>query len=75
MFNNQQSHPLRILQWNARSIKYKINELSKHCDGFDIIYISETWLTFDMTIRLRGYDVIREDRVGQKGLDFHQQKH
>lgn len=58
--------PLRIIQWNAKSIKYKINELSHNSLDFDIIIISETWL--DVTdINIRGFDVIRKDRMGRRG--------
>ena len=39
-FNN-----LKILQWNANSSYFKYTELSKNCEDFNLILISETWLS------------------------------
>jgi len=32
---------LRILQWNAKFVMSKYTELSKHCEDFNLILISE----------------------------------
>jgi len=47
---------LRILQWNANSIMSKYTELSKHCENFNLILISKTWLSPDKSFKLRGFD-------------------
>lgn len=54
---------LKIIQWNSKSIKYKINELSHYSLDNDIFIISETWLDFSDNIKLRDFDVIRRDRL------------
>lgn len=58
---------LRILQWNAKSVLSKYNELSKHCENFNLILISETWLSQDKEFKLRGFDTVREDRLDRGG--------
>lgn len=58
---------ISIVQWNARSIRHKILELSQNSIGVDIFLISETWLEFQDSIRLKGFDVIRNDRIGRRG--------
>lgn len=73
---NQQKNCLKIIQGNARSIRHKMNELIKFYEGFDIVCISETWLSLNISICLHGFDVVREDRVGQGRdgvLDFYRE--
>ncbi|KYM94053.1 RNA-directed DNA polymerase from mobile element jockey [Cyphomyrmex costatus] len=45
----------------------KFNELSKYSADFNIILISETWLSPDISFKLRGFDTVREDRLGRGG--------
>jgi len=58
---------ISIVQWNARSIRHKILELSSYSNGVDIFLISETWMEPQDNIRLKGFDVIRNDRIGRRG--------
>lgn len=58
---------LRIVQWNAKSVLPRRDELAKHCGDFNIIMISETWLSADKTFKLRGFDTVRRDRENQSG--------
>lgn len=57
--------PLKIIQWNSKSIKY--NELSHYSLDNDIFIISETWLDFSDNIKLKDFDVIRRDRLCRRG--------
>lgn len=58
---------INILQWNAKSLKKRIPELSYHSQTYDVILISETWLSEPDTICIKGFDIIREDRLASKG--------
>ena len=61
------SNSLRICQWNAKSIMSKYNELTKHCEDFNIIMISETWLSPNKSFKVNGFDTVRKDRIGRTG--------
>lgn len=63
--NNKES--LRILQWNAKSILPRVTELSMNFEGFNIILISETWLTAKKQFIIRGFDTVRKDRIDRMG--------
>lgn len=58
---------LKILQWNVRGIKNKLYELAHIANNFDIFIISETWLNLTNKVKLRGFDVVREDRLYAEG--------
>lgn len=58
---------IKIVQWNARNFKHKLNELLLRSQDTDIFLISESWLDFRDTISVRGFDVIRSDRIGCRG--------
>lgn len=58
---------LQILQWNCQSLRRKIAELQHNATNFDVLLISETWLTPSDNIYLRGFDVVRKDRPDRKG--------
>ena len=68
---------LRILQWNAEGLKYKIDELTKRLKDadIDIAAIQETWLNKgDSTPVIKGYVPVREDRrvnIQRGGLIFY----
>lgn len=63
--------PLRIAQWNARSIFRKLPELKRFINTqnpqIDILCIQETHLTHMYTPRIAGYTLVRKDRTSQKG--------
>jgi len=65
--NNVDLKKLRILQWNAKSVLFKYNELSKHCEKFNVILISDTWLSPYKCFMLKEYDTVREDRLDRSG--------
>lgn len=55
---------LKILSWNARSIKGKIPELSNHLEFnfYHLILIQETWLNPKISVNLPNYTCVRNDR-------------
>jgi len=60
-------HQLKILSLNARSLLPKIDELRGLCgsEKFDIICVSETWLTDaiqDNEVGIHGYNLLWKDR-------------
>lgn len=61
------TNTLRVAQWNARSLKSKILEIIYRSNNFDAFFISETWLTPLDEIRVRGFDVVRSDRLCRSG--------
>lgn len=59
---------LRILQWNARSIRPKVGELQNLAHPYDIILLSETWLKPEQPlIKIPGFSLIRNDLTDQQG--------
>src|SRR5437867_2699472 len=63
---------LKIMQWNALSLKKHCNELRRFLATSkttpDVICVAETFLKSSHTFSLEGYDVIRRDRAdNQKG--------
>jgi hypothetical protein len=58
---------IKIVQWNARSIKNKIPELQYNCKAYDIILLIETWLNRKDTLYLKDFDEIRKDRAYRRG--------
>lgn len=64
--NSSFSHSgLRILQWNVCSIMSKFPEIAKRSADFDVLALSETWLQPRDICNLRGFDCVRQDRIGQ----------
>ena len=59
-----QLNSLFLLQWNARSIIYNLDEFKKMLDDNKphIACITETWLKYNDTININGYDILRNDR-------------
>ncbi|KAL7294944.1 hypothetical protein TKK_0011864 [Trichogramma kaykai] len=53
--------PLKILQWNCRSIQNKL-DLHLHSEEYDIIIIIETWLKPEKNFNLKNFNCIRFDR-------------
>ena len=63
------THKLRILTGNVRSMRNKFDELKNILleNSIDIIALTETWLTPDVAdpeISLLGYEMFRSDRTG-----------
>ena len=61
------SSKLNLLLWNARSLNKQINDFQSfvYSETFDIIAITETWLTnniYTNEIFPSGYTVLRKDR-------------
>lgn len=55
---------LKVVSWNAHSLRNKFTELSILIDRFsiDIVLISESWLTPDITFDIPGFTSYRSDR-------------
>ena len=65
---------LKIMYFNARSVVNKIHLiysfLLNNSNAFDLIFITETWLTsniLDSMICPAGYNILRHDRFGARG--------
>ncbi|XP_029674101.1 uncharacterized protein LOC115242153 [Formica exsecta] len=58
---------LKIVQWNVRSLKHKINEIDSRFTDADILILSETWLSPADNVLIKGYDLVREDRKDKRG--------
>ena len=64
---------LKMVHLNIRSLFNKIDQLRTLFVDFDVIVVSETWLTPEITdasIELSGYRLFRQDRIlpnGKKG--------
>lgn len=61
--------PLKIISWNANSIKNKINELTALINklNIDIILLCETKLTPKLQLKIRNYHTYRTDNLLQSG--------
>lgn len=49
---------IRILNWNARGIKNKIEELSNRIFDYDIVIITETKRNNKEVLKFKGYNVL-----------------
>lgn len=67
--NNSRMSLLRIIQWNARSMRPKRNELELLMvqEKIHIALISETWLEPDSYMNISGYNIFRKDRIDGYG--------
>jgi len=65
--NLSASSSLAILQWNCRSIRSKSDVSSALFDKYDILALSETWLTVDSRFVLRNFIIFRKDSASQFG--------
>lgn len=57
----------RLIQWNAKSILLRYNELCRYTSQYNLFIISETWLTTDKSFIVKGFDTVRRDRENRKG--------
>jgi hypothetical protein len=51
----------KFLQWNCHS---KLPELQQRANQYDITLLSETWLSEEDTVYMKGFDIIRNDKRG-----------
>lgn len=61
--DNSSPNSFTIIQWNARSISNKLDQLNNfliNCN-VDLVLLNETWLSTDRTIKIKGYNIIRQD--------------
>lgn len=61
---------LRLIQWNAKSILLRYNELCRYTSHYNLFIISEKWLTADKSFIVKGFDTVRKDRENRKGGDI-----
>lgn len=59
---DRNANQIRFLQWNCRSCRRKLPELQHRSKDFDVILLSETWLSPRDNITVKGFDVVRKDR-------------
>ena len=57
---------LKILQWNARSIKNK-SDFPNYCDTYDIIALNETRLKPKDNFHINNFEIVRFDRISNQG--------
>lgn len=68
MSNTFQYHnQIRILQWNAKSILLRYNDLLKQSTLYNVFNISETWLLPRNKFCIKRFDTIRADRGLRRG--------
>ena len=53
---------LRILYWNSRSVRNKVEEISKIIQNIDIFVCVESWLRDDIKFQFAGFNTLRKDR-------------
>ena len=53
---------VKILQWKCRSISNKIDNLKTIADNYDVILLSETWLTNKKKLQIKNFNIVRKDR-------------
>ena len=59
---------IKMVHINVRSLFNKIDQIRTMFNGFDVIIISESWLTPaipDSSIAIPGYNLVRQDRLHQ----------
>lgn len=54
---------LRILQWNSHSVRNKVDSLKVLSKEYDILFISESWLTPDTYFNIPDFYIFRKDSV------------
>lgn len=62
-----QHEGIEIVQWNCQSIRLKVPEIEFRRKDIDIFAISETRLKLNDPLFIKGYDVIRRDRIDHPG--------
>lgn len=63
MYKGSRLESINIMQWNTKSIRSKVLELSRNYNNVDFILVSETWLKPPNNLFLvKGFDTVRRDR-------------
>ena len=63
---NTNLNDLKLLYWNCRSLKNKL-DLLNHSNEYDIIIIVETWLKPKDHFNLKNFNIVRYDRCSTGG--------
>jgi exonuclease III len=61
------NRPIKIVQWNCRSLRSKFPEFEQRSQNIDAIILSETWLDEPESVYLKGFDVVRKERNERAG--------
>jgi hypothetical protein len=67
-FNGNQ--PIKIVQWNCRSLRSKFPEFQQRSPYIDIIMLSETWLGQAASVYLKGFHVVRKERKKGQAVEL-----
>jgi len=66
MTNKTTHSNLTLFQWNCHVIINKRDTLTQICGQFDILALSETWLSSDKTFFLNDFHILRKDGPSNK---------
>jgi len=66
MTNNSTHNNITLFQWNCHGILNKRDSLAQIGNQFDILAISETWLSPDKIFLLNNYHILRKDGPSNK---------
>jgi len=66
MINNSSHNNLTLFQWNCHGILNKKDSLALIGNQFDILALSETWLSPDKIFLLNNYHILRKDGPSNK---------
>jgi len=66
MTNNSTCKNITLFQWNCHGILNKRDSLAQLGNQFDILAISETWLSPDKSFHLNNYNILRKDGPSSK---------
>lgn len=61
------ANQLRILQWNCQSLRTKRAELEKRSLNYEVMLLSETWISANENLIFRNFDVINIGRKDRRG--------
>jgi len=65
--DRRDSSPLAVLQWNCRSVLSKSDVTPSLFEKYDVLALSETWLTVDTRFNLHNFVVFRRDSDSRFG--------
>lgn len=67
---------IKVLQWNCRSVRNKL-ELLNNAQEYDIIIAIESWLKPETDFHISSFETTRFDRLDEKGggIAFFVKKH
>lgn len=58
---------IKILFWNTRSLRLRLEEIQSIINEIDILVCVETWLTSKENIHFPGFSTFRKDRTHSRG--------